>query len=81
MRCKPGDLAIVINATTQKQFIGRVVKVIELYGNDSWICEPDLIGSDGIPRAMFDDNLQPIRPPKCQEETMTWAGKPQEVTA
>lgn len=43
MNCKPGDIAIIVKAMTQKQYIGRIVTVKTLYMGDSWICEPDLM--------------------------------------
>jgi hypothetical protein len=88
MNCKPGDLAVVIRIQghdpADRLFIGRVLTVIapSPIWADSWLTEPQLWGVlDGVPIHWADTSLRPIRDNDGTDETLTWAGKPEGVTA
>jgi hypothetical protein len=93
MNCKPGDLAVVVKADNVAS-IGRIVRCMSLvpallvrgrYRNraaDCWYTDVDVTTWDGsLSRYCPDDCLRPIRDQDGEDETMAWAGKPQEVTA
>ena len=94
MNCKPGDLAVVIRSCAGNE--GKIVRCIKLVPNDTavmpdgsfwtrngWITEPELPGwNPGIKAASVpDQNLRPIRDNDGEDESFSWAGKPQGVTA
>ncbi|AXF52864.1 MAG: hypothetical protein [Bacteriophage sp.] len=79
LNCKPGDLAIHINACNPEN-IGAIVHVIEYAGfnngSHEWWTE-----GNGPGDISCDEHLRPIRDQDGEDETLTWAGKPEEVTA
>lgn len=105
MNCKPGDLAIIVNAKANPSLNGRIVKVLrravpgEIFVMDgvgvrlredrakSWIVESDRpMPFLSSPRVLFtktrpvqDAHLRPIRDNDGEDETMTWAGKPNNI--
>lgn len=81
LRCKPGDLAVIVTATYDTQHIGKIVQVVQLFDSDSWICDPDLRSKDGHLLAWVDSMLRPIRDQEGDDETLSWASVPDEVMA
>ena len=93
MNCKPGDLAIKIKADPGDMIpIGALVKCIRFTsGFDAETLEKiqgwdvEFHGSNKCNRGFhwfaFDEYLRPIRDTDGEDETLKWAGKPQEVTA
>lgn len=84
MNCKPGDLAVIVNATSQKRHIGKIVRVLERHeyaGQWGWKTTPELLMHDGRWIAWLDENLRPIRDNDGEDETLQWAGKPEGVAA
>lgn len=90
MNCKPGDLAVIVRPSNP-QNIGKIVRVIECkltswidgstgYG---WSFEgPVMFGITGVKATRInDDILRPIRDQPGQDESLTWAPKPEKVTA
>lgn len=65
MRCKPGELAIVVRAAPdwRQAYLGRIVRVVRLHDHKNllWETEPQL-KVFGIPVWANDDCLRPIRP-------------------
>jgi len=88
MNCKPGDLAMIRAFDDQGPLAygGRFVTCIKFVGrrigipfDDWWLVDRQLgPDHDGY---VCDLVLIPIRPSEGQDETLTWAGKPKEVTA
>jgi hypothetical protein len=79
MNCKPGDLVMVVGGHA-KHLYGQVTRVVELLPGRSdpvWVIDPQL----DTYWAGADKHLRPIRPQKGEDETLTWAGKPEQVTA
>jgi hypothetical protein len=74
MRCKPGDLAVIVSAgrANTPQDIGVFVDVLDrfiwLHGQAYWRCQPrgEITLNSGLRRStkafIADDILQPIRP-------------------
>ena len=88
MNCKPGDLVIVVGEPDDPNWSGLILRTVRLCEvvEDSaphWICEPDryIHPVTGRLVAWRDSMLRPIRDSDREDETLTWAGKPQEVTA
>ena len=85
LNCKPGDMAILVSSSTAPQHIGKIVKCTSLFdisGKAFWVIEQALENPSGIDYwAIADDRLKPIRPDEGDDETLNWAGKPEEVTA
>lgn len=94
MNCKPGDLAVIVNDPHCDQAdLGRIVEVVapDPQDFDEWECRP--VGGPPLAYAregeesragcvsIPDEWLRPIRDQDGEDETLTWAGKPQEVTA
>lgn len=87
MRCKPGDLVILLRAGYEpcKPLVGqihRVGKRSESFAN-SWLFDPPVyVGRYEV--SWNDDDLQPIRDPGADttDETLTWLPVPsrEEVT-
>lgn len=66
MRCKQGDLAIIIGSRNPegRKFIGSIVKCVEhvhVNGIDWWMIEPGLTGHEQD--SWSDQNLRPIGNP------------------
>ncbi len=77
MKCKVGDLAVIVNAVTQKQYIGRLVKCISVFDGDAWVTEPELVNREnGWPISWYDAHLQPIRDNPGADETLSWKSLP-----
>lgn len=74
MRCRAGDLAVIVKAGNAPQFLGRLVTCVSSYegecGRTGWRVDPKLPGWDGV----FDDSLRPIRPQPddAADESTTW---------
>jgi hypothetical protein len=93
MNCKPGDLAVVVKSYAGNE--GKIVRVLQLnkkqqlFGPNGleygivWEIDPPLIGWGGVKltKAMFDYQLRPIRDNDGEDETLTWAGKPESINA
>lgn len=87
LNCKPGDLAIVVAGLN----LGLLVDVIyenPIYGHGVWTVIPHSNvkgifgrGKAGEKIGCDDFKLRPIRPDEGDDETLTWAGKPETVTA
>ena len=81
MRCKPGDLAIVID--WKGIHTGKVVTVVcfsESFGLGCWEVSPETIDpDDGVNVCWNDASLRPIRDQDGEDETLTWAGRPKEM--
>lgn len=86
MNCKPGDLAIVIKS--EQGNLGKIVRCIEYlpgfkwkdmtYG--AWVVDGNLTNIDpkGVNR-IPDNWLKPLRDSDGEDETITWAGKPERI--
>lgn len=89
MNCKLGDLAVIVRSFAGND--GKIVRCIRFAGlisytdgttEPSWYVDCDLKGQDGSPNPLVSDyQLRPIRPNEGDDETLTWAGKPEGVTA
>jgi len=91
--CKLGDIARIV--VSDDGNYGRFVEVMEEYqGVRSreagvwWVCNcaSALRGADrillpGEPVVIHDGALRPIRPGEGEDETFSWAGKPEGVPA
>lgn len=83
MNCKQGDIARVIYDARLPGCCGVIVRCVEPERHPdvpfpAWLVEPPLLnGHDCI----FDYLLRPIRDSDGEDETITWAGKPEAVTA
>ena len=75
MNCKPGDLAVIV--LTGTEYDGTFVDVLELV-DGYWDC---LTLRERLDLSIDDGALRPIRDQPGDDETLTWAGKPQEVKA
>ena len=76
LRCKVGDLALVVRTISADEWVGRIVKVVAPYPYDAgWFTEPAPMGSIGF----YDAHLRPIRDNDGEDETLTWAGKPSDI--
>lgn len=76
LNCRPGDLAVHINATQVKN-IGKIVEIVRyagaLRGKALWVV-------NGLPGFSFDEDLRPIRDQPGEDETLTWAPVPHKET-
>lgn len=83
LNMKVNELGIVIGCFNQKDFIGKIVRCKESFYSTrykcaAWIVDVDLGGNfEGI----ADKHLRPIRDSDGEDETLTWAGKPEGVAA
>ncbi len=82
MNCRPGELAFVVGGNFHEHR-GRVVSVVRPspVWADSWVTNPVLRAPDGVPVDYLDSHLRPIRDNDGEDETLTWAGKPEAVPA
>lgn len=93
MNCKKDDIAFV-RGVNEPAYIGRIVTVMRFIGMipywpklgpcwwvrpEGWT-PPDCVLNDGL-FVMPDDLLRPINGGSAEDETLTWAGKPEAVTA
>ena len=89
MRCKPGDLAIIVESDLGNE--GKIVQCVKLIGDltqrdlhgnletvPMWEVDIDLDGEGD--NTIADYQLRPIRDNDGEDETLTWAGKPNQVT-
>lgn len=87
MNCKPGDLAIAIRSGNGNE--GKVMTCIRyvgevpfFIGDDYWQTDTPLMSRFGDFNCFYRDSwLRPIRDNDGDDETLTWVGKPNEVTA
>ena len=83
MRCKPGELAIIVRSRKFPEWIGKVVRVTRVcpfLRVPAWYTEPDLFDpKDGGLVVCEDDCLRPIRPDADPVEAETETER--EVTA
>ena len=90
MRCKPGDLAIIVESDLGNE--GNIVQCVKLIGDltqrdrhgnletvPMWDVDIDLDGEGD--KTIADYQLRPIRDSDGEDETLTWAGKPEQVAA
>ena len=83
MRCKPGDLAVIVGTTEAGSFLrGRVVEVLSPAGGEFWnvrlqrdIYNP-LNGDFGAEGEAWDGALRPIRDSDEEDEMLQLAGRP-----
>jgi hypothetical protein len=81
MRCRPGDIAVIVRqfgAVDYSDAIGRIVRVLTVKSPGYWNLESPVVIRAGAFVTVCDDCLRPLRPDEGTDETMTWAGKPQE---
>jgi len=93
MNCREGDLAVVVRSDYE-QNVGVLVSVIAAHPGlaDYWYVvvlgraevyrEGRLhpAGSGGVRVRAADSDLRPLRNGEGEDETFTWAGKPQGIT-
>jgi hypothetical protein len=78
MRCRVGDLAVIVRARKAPKWLGKVVRVVRPFpGLDSWITEPMPAGFVSV----FDHSLRPIRDQDGEDEMLRLVGLPQKGTA
>ena len=91
MNVQAGDLAILIRSAAGNE--GAVFRILEwhpdqkkLLPNGSivigvWLIDRSLMGHNGgMTQHVRDENVRPIRDNPGTDETIQWAGKPNEVT-
>ncbi len=87
MNCKPGGLAIVVGGgPDDKRTIGSVIKLTRIDPNwhsPAWEYEEPFVLDDyGFKVLAFAYSfLRPIRDNDGEDETLTWAGKPESINA
>ena len=86
MNCKPGDLAVIVRSIAGNE--GRIVRCLEFVGPgddqklcDCWLLDQQIPGTLRPIRVISDSKLRPIRDNNGEDETLTWAGKPEGVKA
>ena len=96
MNCKPGDLAVIISSDGGHN-LGKIVRVLQLHWSSEydldgarfnksdgprWILEKPIDNIEGDPLFTFPDAaLRPIRDSDGEDESLTWAGKPEAMPA
>lgn len=76
--CKKGDMCLVIRGPDEHR--GKVCKALYSFqyeGELCWAVDPEPIPGHGY----ADSVLRPLRDSDEPDETLAWAGKPQEVKA
>jgi hypothetical protein len=96
MNCKPGDLAVVVPPYADRSLLGCFVSVVRIappkpfHSRGGVLYDPGMPGGPGwivdatgpnFPAAVADSCLRPIRDNDGEDETLTWAGKPETITA
>lgn len=88
MNCKPGDLAICVRNCRQQGKIATCIRLASVYeisryrltNKDNltlWIVDRDFSYEGGVIAPIIaDEFLRPIRDQDGEDETLTWAGKP-----
>ena len=74
MRCKPGDLAIIVGGTLGNH--GHIVEVISLYQDDRWLVKTNVPINGSVygviqptrEGTIKDAYLMPIRPDQMEED-------------
>jgi hypothetical protein len=89
MNCKPGDLAVVVKSHAGNE--GKIVRCVEYTGlnfwpfigvDHSWRIDSSLRSYAGTyGNDIADSQLRPIRDNDGEDETLTWAGKPESINA
>lgn len=93
MNCKPGDLAVFVHSTCGNE--GKIVTCVEFVGemeflapwgratfSDCWQIYPSVNGCRGAKTEYIpDEYLRPLRDNGGEDQTLTWAGKPESITA
>lgn len=77
LRCRVGDLAMIVRSNGGPKYLGRIVEVVAPCGRNGWYVEPKQDGFMGV----YDDHLRPIRPDEGEDEILRIAGKPEKVSA
>ena len=95
MNCKKGDMAILVRTKYRPELIGRVYRCVRLHLDERidadgvpfsevgtkgprWVVKPQPAPNL---KTLADANLRPIRDNDGKDETLTWAGKPEQITA
>ena len=85
MRCKIGDLAVIVRAKVNTQHIGRMVRIVgQIYDDIGplWETIPKLhCRKDGCGLAWDDSSLRPIRDNPGEDEMLRLVGKPERESA
>jgi hypothetical protein len=86
MNCKQGDLAIYVGsplgaAHGSLGFVTRVVRPAPGWPGAWEVCPPLPSVNGTNPRWVWDTSLRPLRPGEGDDETLSWAGKPEKVAA
>ena len=92
MNCKPGDLAVMVRSCSGNE--GVILRCIRLATSSEidanrfvswspvWVVDRKLKATNGKMASLaLDAYLRPIRMNEGEDETLTWAGKPEQVTA
>lgn len=86
MNCKPGDLAIVIKS--KQNNLGKIVRCIEYLPefmwkdlpDGAWVVDGNITSIDPTSLNRVPDSwLKPLRDNDEEDETITWAGKPERI--
>lgn len=94
MRCKVGDLAIVVRSEFPGH-VGKLVNVVSFWGDGRWVVEAlfevktvrsyrtglEKPRNPKQPLLCRDDWLRPLRDSDGADETLAWAGRPEKVEA
>lgn len=82
MRCRMGDLCVIVRAGSNPQLLDKLCQVLRLTteGN-SWVIEIPKHPSTHATGHWIarDDGLRPLRGSNRPDETLIWAGKPGET--
>jgi hypothetical protein len=92
MNCKPGDLAVIVKSSAGNE--GKILRVLRLAvgvrvflpnfqisNSPVWETDTMLVGCfGGVGNTIEDELLRPIRDNDGEDETLTWAGKPESVS-
>ena len=85
MNCKPGDLAVIVGFRSHPELNGIILTVVEAVAPNIWLCSGHEIERVseiyGTRPWIYDEKLRPIRDSDGEDETLSWAGKPQKVKA
>ena len=87
MRCKQGDLAVIVGGDLCDQnILGSIIKLGKFdpeWAKPAWFYEGkrlfDLMGREI--ESFADDGLRPIRPSEGQDETLSWKDVPHKELA
>lgn len=89
LNMKVNELGIVVKSARGEQ-TGKIVKCVRLERNalfsngrsaNAWETDPPLHDTKGRATICPDEWLRPLRDSDGEDETLTWAGKPEGVTA